>query len=117
MAKKETPPGEQMVLTEEEAFDLLAFLFSAAELCQVEPTYYGGFRLIDAGSRLMGHMLKHNPERTAEFLRRFKGEVDQKKTWMMWDREAYYDYFRGAPAIVAAELKRLEESDAKREAS
>jgi hypothetical protein len=102
------PPAEQMVLTEEQAFDLLAFLFSSAEICLVEPTYYGTFRLIDAASRLMGYMLEHDPERSAEFVRRFKEEVDTKKGWMMWDREAYYDFLRSAPAVVAAELKRLE---------
>ena len=56
----------------------------------------------------MGHMLTHDPERSGEFLRRFKEEVDTKKVWMMWDREAYYDFLREAPAVVAAEVKRLE---------
>lgn len=101
-----------MVLTEDQAFDLLAFLFSAAEISLVEPTYYGTFRLVDAASRLMGFMLEHDPERSREFLHRFKEEVDTKKVWMMWDREAYYDFLRAAPAIVAAELKRLDEEAA-----
>ena len=99
---------EPMVLTEDQAFDILAFLFSAAEISLHEPTYYGTFRLVDAASRLMGHMLEHDPERTREFLQRFKPEVDTKKAWMMWDREAYYDFLRAAPAVVAAELRRLE---------
>ena len=105
------PSAGQMVLTEEQAFDILAFLFSSAEICLVEPTYYGTFRLVDAASRLMGHMLAHDPERSGEFLRRFKEEVDTKKVWMMWDREAYYDFLRAAPAVVAAEVKRLEEQN------
>ena len=105
-------PTSQMVLTEDQAFDLLAFLFSAAEICLVEPTYYGTFRLVDAASRLMGYMLEHNPERSGEFLRRFKEEVDTKKAWMMWDREAHYDFLRSAPAVVAAEVKRHEEDRA-----
>jgi hypothetical protein len=105
-------PDDQFVLTEEQAFDILAFLFSSAEICLVEPTYYGTFRLIDAASRMMGHMLAHDPERSGEFLRRFKEEVDTKKVWMMWDREAYYDFLREAPAVVAAEVKRLEDEDA-----
>jgi len=102
----------QFVLTEEQAFDILAFLFSSAEICLVEPTYYGTFRLVDAASRMMGHMLAHDPERSGEFLRRFKEEVDTKKVWMMWDREAYYDFLREAPAVVATEVKRLEDEDA-----
>ena len=102
------PPTGKMVLTEEQAFELLAFLFSSAEICLVEPTSYGTFRLIDAASRLMGYMLEHEPECTTEFVRRFKEEVDTKKGWMMWDREAYYDFLRRAPAVVAAEVKRLQ---------
>src|SRR4051794_9399791 len=89
-------PVGPLVLTEEQAFDILAFLFSSAEICLVEPTYYGTFRLVDGASRLMGHMLTHDPKRSGEFLRRFKEEVDTKKVWMMWDREAYYDFLRAA---------------------
>ena len=103
-------PAGQMVLTEEQAFDLLAYLFSAAEITMHEPTYYGTFRLVDAASRLMGHMLEHDSQRTGEFLRRFKEEVDVKKAWMMWDREAYYDFLRAAPAAVATEVKRLDDT-------
>jgi hypothetical protein len=102
----------QMVLTEDQAFDLLAFLVSSAEICLVEPTYYGTFRLVDAASRLMGYMLEHNPERSREFLHHFKEDVDTKKVWMMWDREAYYDFLRSAPAAVAAEVIRREEPTA-----
>ena len=108
MSAPETTVGpDGGVLTEEQALDLLMFLVSSAEICTVEPTYYGTFRLIDAASRLMGHMLEHDPARSADFLRRFKTELDTKKAWMMWDREAYYDFLRSAPAEVAAEVKRL----------
>src|SRR5690242_6973487 len=107
-------PTGNLVLTEEEALDLLAFLVSSAEICTVEPTYYGTFRLIDAASRLMAHVLAHAPARSGDFLRRFKAEVDTKKVWMMWDREAYYDFLRSAPAEVAAEVKRLDETPAER---
>jgi hypothetical protein len=95
------------VLTEEEAMQVIAFLVSAAELCITEPTYYGTFRLVDAASRLIGFMLNHDPPSTGEFLQRFKEELDTKKVWMMWDREAYFDFLRSAPAQVAAEMTRL----------
>jgi hypothetical protein len=109
MPPTETTP--QGVLTEEQAMQLIAFLVSSAEICLTEPTYYGTFRLVDAASRLIGFMLEHETPRTGDFLRRFKDEVDLKKTWMMWDREAYYDYLRQIPAQVAAEVKRLDEED------
>ena len=98
-------------LSEEQALQLIAYLTSAAEISIVEPTYYGTFRLIDAASRLIGAMLAHEPPRTGPFLRELKNELDTKKVWMMWDREAYFDFLRATPAQVAAEVKRLADED------
>jgi hypothetical protein len=99
------------VLTEEEALQLIAFLTSAAEISIHEPTYYGTFRLMDAASRLMGFMLKHETPRSEAFLRELKTEVDAKKVWMMWDREAYFTFLRETPGKVAVEVKRLADED------
>lgn len=99
------------VLTEEQALQLIAFLTSAAEISIHEPTYYGTFRLIDGASRLINSMLENDPQRSAEFLRELKTELDTKKVWMMWDREAYFDFLRATPAMVAAEVKRLADED------
>jgi hypothetical protein len=101
------------VLTEEQALELIAFLASSAEISLTEPTHYANFRLIDAASRLIGFMLEHETPRTETFLRAFKEEVDTKKVWMMWDEAAFFDFLRSAPALVAAEAKRLAEEDAK----
>jgi hypothetical protein len=102
------PPG---VLTEEQALHLIAFLTSAAEISIHEPTYYGTFRLIDAASRMIGMMLEHEPLRSEAFLRGLKTEIDTKKVWMMWDREAYFDFLRATPGQVAGEVKRLADED------
>jgi hypothetical protein len=101
------------VLTEDQALELIAFLASSAEISLAEPTHYPYFRLIDATSRMIGMMLEHDTPRTGEFLRRFKAEVDEKKVWMMWDVEAFFDFLRSAPALVAAEMTRLADEDAK----
>jgi len=99
------------VLTEEEALQVIAFLTSAAEISIHEPTYYGTFRLMDAASRLMGFMLGHETPRSEAFLRELKAEVDAKKVWMMWDREAYFAFLRETPGKVAVEVKRLADED------
>ena len=104
------------VLTEEEALQLIAFLTSAAEISIHEPTYYGTFRLMDAASRLMGFMLGHETPRSEPFLRELKAEVDAKKVWMMWDREAYFAFLRETPGKVAVEVKRLADEDRARSA-
>jgi hypothetical protein len=80
---------------------------------RTEPSNYGYLRLIDATSRLMGFMLEHETPRTGAFLRAFKEEVDQKKVWIMWDVEAFFEFVRSAPALVAAEVNRLAAEDAK----
>ena len=100
------------VLTEDEALEIIAFLFSSAEISLVEPTYYGTFRLVEAASRLMDFMLAHDPEQSADWLRDFKAEIDVKKNWMMWDREAYLDFLRKAPAAVASEIRHTRERGA-----
>lgn len=101
----------ECVLTEEEAMQIIAYLTSAAEISIHEPIHYGTFRLIDAASRMIGFMLEHDPPRTGAFLRELKTELDTKKVWMMWDREAYFDFLRATPALVAAETKRLADED------
>ena len=103
--------GSGCALDEEQALKLISFLTSAAEISIHEPTYYGTFRLIDAASRLIGFMLEHDPPRTGDFLRELKSELDTKKVWMMWDRDAYFDFLRATPALVAAEAKRLADDD------
>lgn len=101
------------VLTEEEGLELIAYLVSSADSLRTEPSTYGYLRLIDAASRLMGFMLEHETPRTGAFLRTFKEEVDKKKVWVMWDVEAFFEFVRTAPALVAAEVNRLAEEDAK----
>ena len=96
------------VLNEEQAFRLIAYLTSAAEISLHEPTYYGSLRLIDAASRLIGFMLEHDLPTAEPFLRELKSELDTKKVWCMWDREAFYDFVQDVPAEVAAELMRRE---------
>ena len=99
--------GQALVLSEEQALELITFLVSAAEICLHEPVYYGTFRLVDAASRLMGMMLEHEPPTSGAFFAAFKAEIDANKTSMMWDRDAYYDFLRRIPAPAAAELKRV----------
>lgn len=114
----DTAPGKKLVLTEEQALELITFLTSSAELCLHEPVYYGTFRLIDGASRLMGMMLENDPESSAEFFKSYKEQIDTNKTQMMWNRDAYYDFLRRIPALAATELKRVRElADAEGSAS
>lgn len=103
--------GEALVLSEEEALEIINFLLCSAEICLHEPIYYGTFRLLDGVSRLIGYLLDHDPPRTGAFLRELKAEIDANKTAMMWDRPAYYEFLRRLPTKSSAALKRLREPD------
>jgi hypothetical protein len=96
---------QRLVVSEGDAYDLLAHLVASAEICTFEPHYYGTFRLIDAASRLAEAMLKAS-DNEDPWLRDFKNEIDQKKVWMMWDREGYYQFLSEVPAKLAQEMKR-----------
>jgi hypothetical protein len=65
----------------------------------------GTFRLLDAASRLMGSMLRHDSNGNRGWLEEFKREVDEKKVWMMWDREGYFQFLREAGGKVGQTLK------------
>lgn len=98
--------AKELVVSEEDAFDLLVYLFSAAEITVFEPDLYGTFRLVDASSRLLDSILKHIPPEERGFYAELKTEIDQKKVLMMWDKEAYLAFLKEMPGKLAEVLKR-----------
>lgn len=98
------------VLTEEDAFELLTFLVASARGCVEEPEAYGTFRLIDGASRLLSFILKSEEVEDKEFYRRLKEEIDEKKSWLTTDVEAYFNFLSELTCEVAKELKRRVES-------
>lgn len=97
--------SQGIVMSEEQAYALLAHLVVSAEICTFEPHYYGTFRLIDGASKLLEIMLAGGAG-DPEWLATFKQEIDQKKGWMMWDREGYFQFLHEAAGTLADELKR-----------
>ena len=97
--------NQNLVLSEEDAFELLAFLITSARGCINEPETYGTFRLIDAASRMIGFVLESGQAEDAEFLRGLKDEIDQRKLWLMTDEEAYFQFLRDVTRKIARQLK------------
>jgi hypothetical protein len=95
-------------ISEEQALALLAHLVSSADICRFEPHFYGTFRLVDAASRLIASLLENGCEDA--WLRDFHADIERKKTWMMWDREAYFAFLPDAARELAVELKRRQEA-------
>ena len=95
----------RLVVSEDEAYALLALLVCSAELGTVEPYYYGTFRLLDAASRLAEDMMRHGVDDSGEWLGAFKSELDQKKLLMLSDRPSYVAYLERVGGRVAEGLK------------
>ncbi len=97
-------------LSNDDAYGLLAFLLSSAELCTVEPGYYGSFRLTEAASRLMDGMLK-DADSDHDWLAQLKRELDERtkggspSLWMA-DRDGYIAAIQSAIRELATEMKR-----------
>ena len=97
---------ERMVVSEEDLYEILAFLFSSAHLLVNEPHLYGTFRLVDGASRLMGFALESGQLEDAHFLRQLKDDVDEKKFLMMTDEKTYFDLLERATRAMAKEMKK-----------
>ncbi len=82
--------------------ELLAHLVASAEICVVEPHYYGSFRLLDAAAKLAATMLGCGLD--DPWLARFQAELDRSKVLMMSDRPAFYSYLPQASRQVAQRL-------------
>ncbi len=86
----------------ERVYELLAHLVASAEICVVEPHYYGSFRLLDAAAKLAATMLGCGLD--DPWLARFQAELDRSKVLMMSDRPAFYSYLPQASRQVAQRL-------------
>ena len=94
-------PEDQLALSKREAIELMTYLVASAECCTREPLYYGTFRLLDGASRLAGYILDRQTTPNDAWLTDFKAEIDEKKAWMMSDREGYVKFLQEAAGTVA----------------
>lgn len=98
--------SQPRVMTEENLYELLAFLVSSAYLCVNEPKLYGTFRLIDAACRLIDFTLEGGQLEDEQFLRAFKEDADARKLLLMTDEGAYVKFLEEATRKTAKEMVR-----------
>jgi hypothetical protein len=93
------------VLTEDDAYELLAFLIASADTALVEPAFYGPRRLLDAAKRLAAAMSGQvGPEQRA-WLAEFVADADQAAGMARRDPERFQRFIAGSARGVAGELK------------
>ncbi|HET9659010.1 MAG TPA: DUF6092 family protein [Thermomicrobiales bacterium] len=93
--------SQPVVLTRDQADELISFLLSSAEITLKEPIHYGPLRLVDAVSRMIGFMEANGAVVDGDFLASLKDEIDIKKQWCMWDKPGFYDFLRQTPRTMA----------------
>jgi hypothetical protein len=97
--------SEPKLLSEEDLYEMLAFLFSSAHLLVNEPHLYGTIRLLDAASRLMGFALDGTQLQDDQFLRKLKKDLDERKFLLVTDEEAYCQYLGELTLTIARQMK------------
>ncbi len=97
---------DPLVLSEDEALELLAFLVSAARLLLDEPVDYGPMRLLSAAQRLSGAAAPRASEATRAVLQGLAEEIPRGLRGRIQDRDGYAAFVDEACRTVAAELAR-----------
>jgi hypothetical protein len=107
-AGREADMSDRRILTDQEAYELLAFMISCAENGTHEPHRYGPRRLVDAASLLLAGMIDASSGAEREWLEGYRRELDAKKIWATRDWDSFGGFIRDAAADLAREFKRRE---------
>jgi hypothetical protein len=102
--------SERRVLTEDEAFRLLAHLIATAELHTIEPPHYAGRRMVEGTRPLIDAMIRDGDERSRAWLERFREELDEALAMRSADVAAFEAFLSEAPGDIAREIRRRRQS-------
>jgi hypothetical protein len=95
----------QRVLTEDEAFRLLAHLIATAELHTIEPPHYAGHRMVEATLPLLDAMIRDGDEQSRQWLQGFKQQLEDALAARR-SGTTYEDFLHEAPGEITREIKR-----------
>ena len=82
--------AESMVLTEDQALEMLAFFLTSARILQREPAQYGSMRLLMAAERVGEFALERSSPDTQKFLAAMAEDLERTLIYMD-DRERFVD--------------------------
>jgi hypothetical protein len=97
---------EQRVLTEDEAFRLLAHLLATAELHLVEPPHYAGRRIVEGTVPLLDAMIRDGDEQSRAWLQQFRQQLDDAIAARRDNPGVFEAFLNAAPGGIAREIKR-----------
>ena len=97
---------EPRVLTEDEAFRLLAHFIATAELHTIEPPHYAGRRMVEGTLPLLEAMIRDGDATSRDWLRQFQDELEEALGARRDDPAAFERFVQRAPGEIVRELKR-----------
>ena len=97
---------EPRVLTEDEAFRLLAHLVATAELHTIEPPHYAGRRIVEGLLPLVDAMVRDGDDASRAWLRDFRARADAALAARRDDPSAFEAFLHAAPGEIVGEVKR-----------
>ena len=100
------PVEERRILTEDEAYRLLAHYISTAELHTIEPPHYAGRRMVEGTIPLLDAMIRDGDEEGRDWLEQFKTDLESAMASRRRDEDAYERFLHAAPGRIAREIKR-----------
>lgn len=93
------------VLTEDEAFRLLAHVIATAELHTIEPPHYAGIRMVEGTLPLLDAMIRDGDARSRPWLQRFRQQL-QDALAARRSGDTYETFLHAAPGEITREIKR-----------
>lgn len=108
---------EPRVLTEDEAFRLLAHFTATAELHTIEPPHYAGRRILEGLLPLIDAMVRDGDERSRSWLLQFRQGITDALAVRRSDAAAFDAFLSAAPGEIVREIKRRRASGTAREGS
>lgn len=97
---------DEAVLTEPEAFELLAHLVSSADVSLSEPRKYPPYRLVDAAGWLAARVADRTEPSRSEFWETLAAEIETNKDLMMFDPPAFERLVHSLVVEVIDEMAR-----------
>ncbi len=97
---------EERVLTEDEAFRLLAHFIATAELHTIEPPHYAGRRMVEGTLPLIDAMLRDGDDESRGWLQQFRQQIEEALAARRADVTTFEAFLHDAPGEIIREIKR-----------
>jgi hypothetical protein len=97
--------SERRILTEDEAYRLLAHLVSTADLHTIEPPHYADRRILEGTIPLIDAMLRDADADTRVWLESFKTDLQHALATRRRDQSAYEGFLHAAPGRIARRMR------------